>query len=310
MIAAILSLLLPLQVLQDLPREWKWTSGRDFLPVMEEKAPSELFPVRPEGAENLTFSPDSSLLAFTRGGNLWVVPAAGGAERQLTFDGGRTVYNGFASWVYYEEIFGRPSRYRAFWWSPDSRTLAFYRFDDTDVPMFPIYSPFGQDGTLRETHYPKAGEKNPSVRIGFADLRGDGIVWADFDETEDQYFGTPFWSADSRRLFVRREPRRGNVYQGIMLDPPAYGHGPDGEKWKLDDCLYEMLCLVGQILAPKDSFLILNLYANGYSSLLADTALRSALNLKKDADIECGELVLRDSFGKALPLSVFARLKR
>ena len=118
------------------------------------------------------------------------------------------------------------------------------------------------------------------------------------------------WIVEDALKFVRREARRGNVYQGIMLDPPAYGHGPDGEKWKLDDCLYEMLCLVGQILAPKDSFLILNLYANGYSSLLADTALRSALNLKKDADIECGELVLRDSFGKALPLSVFARLKR
>ena len=94
-----------------------------------------------------------------------------------------------------------------------------------------------------------------------------------------------------------------------MLDPPAYGHGPDGEKWKLDDCLYEMLCLVGEILAPKDSFLILNLYANGYSSLLAETAVRSALNLGKDADVECGELVLRDRFGKAMPLSVFARVK-
>ena len=118
------------------------------------------------------------------------------------------------------------------------------------------------------------------------------------------------WVVEDALKFVRREAKRGNVYQGIMLDPPAYGHGPDGEKWKLDDCLYEMLCLVGQILAPKDSFLILNLYANGYSSLLADTAVRSALNLKDDADISCGELVLRDSFDKALPLSVFARVKK
>ena len=118
------------------------------------------------------------------------------------------------------------------------------------------------------------------------------------------------WVVEDALKFVRREARRGNTYQGIMLDPPAYGHGPDGEKWKLDDCLYEMLCLVGQILAPKDSFLILNLYANGYSSLLADTAVRSALNLKEDADVSCGELVLRDSFGKALPLSVFARVKK
>ena len=117
------------------------------------------------------------------------------------------------------------------------------------------------------------------------------------------------WVVEDALKFVRREARRGNKYQGIMLDPPAYGHGPDGEKWKLDDCLYEMLCLVGEILAPKDSFLILNLYANGYSSLLAETAVRSALNLGKDADVECGDLVLRDRFGKAMPLSVFARVK-
>ena len=262
MIAAILSLLLPLQVLQDLPREWKWTSGRDFLPVMEEKAPSELFPVRPEGAENLTFSPDSSLLAFTRGGNLWVVPAAGGAERKLTFDGGRTVYNGFASWVYYEEIFGRPSRYRAFWWSPDSRTLAFYRFDDTDVPMFPIYSPFGQDGTLRETHYPKAGEKNPSVRIGFADLRGEGIVWADFDETEDQYFGTPFWSADSRRFFVPREPRIQNTLDLYAVSPS------DGSKEAIyHESVPTWLDWIEGMLFGKDGLYMVRSFETGWEQI-------------------------------------------
>lgn len=118
------------------------------------------------------------------------------------------------------------------------------------------------------------------------------------------------WVVEDALKFVRREAKRGNNYQGIMLDPPAYGHGPDGEKWKLDDCLWEMLSLVGEILAPRDSFLILNLYANGYSSLLADTAVRQALRLDKDADCTCGELVLRDSFGKNLPLSVFARVKK
>ena len=97
---------------------------------------------------------------------------ADGKETRLTFDGSETVMNGYASWVYYEEIFGRPSRYRAFWWSPDSQTLAFYRFDDTQVPMFPIYSPFGQDGTLHRTRYPKAGERNPEVRIGFVPIAG------------------------------------------------------------------------------------------------------------------------------------------
>lgn len=169
------------------------------------------FPVHPEGAVNLTFSPDSSMLAFTRSNDLYVYDIASGKERRLTNDGSELILNGYASWVYYEEIFGRPSRYRAFWWSPDSKKIGFYRFDNTAVPMFPIYSAAGQDGTLRNTRYPKAGEPNPEVRIGIIDLNKEGIVWADFDEQEDQYFGTPFWGADSQEFFIAREPRIQNT---------------------------------------------------------------------------------------------------
>ena len=157
---------------------------------------------------NATFSPDSTMVAFTRANDLWVRDIASGIERRLTSDGSDLVLNGYASWVYYEEIFGRPSRYRAFWWSPDSRTLAFYRFDNSSVPMFPIYSPFGQDGKLSLTRYPKAGENNPPVRIGFCAADGSGTVWADFAEDSEQYFGTPFWGPDSKELFVSRMPRR------------------------------------------------------------------------------------------------------
>ena len=165
------------------------------------KAPARYaqFPVNPEGAVNLTYSPDSTMLAFTRANDLFVVDVASGKERRLTFDGNDLILNGYASWVYYEEIFGRPSRYRAFWWSPDSKKLAFYRFDNSQVPMFPIYSAKGQDGSLRQTRYPKAGEPNPKVRIGIIDItRSVGTVWADFNEDDDQYFGTPFWGADSK----------------------------------------------------------------------------------------------------------------
>ncbi len=167
----------------------------------------------PEGAVNPTLSPDGSLLAYTRDNDLYVQDRASGRERRLTFDGNDLILNGYASWVYYEEIFGRPSRYRAFWWAPDSEHLAFYRFDNTQVPMFPIYSPKGQDGSLRLTRYPKAGEPNPRVRIGIISaLRTEPeTVWADFDSQEDVYFGTPFWGPDSRSLYVSREPRIQNT---------------------------------------------------------------------------------------------------
>ena len=164
---------------------------------------------------NPTYSPDSTMIAFTRGNDLWVEDVAGGVEHRLTHDGGDLILNGYASWVYYEEILGRPSRYKAFWWSLDSRRIGFYRFDNTAVPYFPIYSPFaghdvsapdhaGYQGHLNNTRYPKAGQANPFVRIGFVDVKeyvsghdasvGDGgasggevsdcgapdIVWADF----------------------------------------------------------------------------------------------------------------------------------
>ena len=193
----------------------KWLVTKD-IKVPEKYAD---FPLKPEGAVNLTFSPDSASLAFTRSNDLWVADIATGRETRLTFDGTETIMNGYASWVYYEEIFGRPSRYKAFWWSPDSKKLAFYRFDDTEVPMFPIYSPFGQDGTLRRTHYPKAGEKNPEVRIGIIDLESAKTVWADFDPKDDQYFGTPFWGADSRTFFVAREPRIQNTLDLYAVNP-------------------------------------------------------------------------------------------
>lgn len=126
------------------------------------------------------------------------------------------------------------------------------------------------------------------------------------------------WVVEDALKFVKREAKRGNVYNGLILDPPAYGHGPDGEKWKLDELLFELLTECSQIVAPKDAFMVLNLYSNGYSALLADTAVKTAFGLlggkegkgASQANLTFGELVLRDSFGKAIPLSVFSRLRR
>lgn len=220
------------QEFQSIPYSWKWLSDKEvaftydgsFTEAFAVDAKSHAlrqgvyapakytsFPVEPEGAVNLTYSPDSTMLAFTRNNDLYVVDIASGAEKRLTTDGTDVILNGYSSWVYYEEILGRPTRYRAFWWSPDSKKLAFYRFDDTEVPMFPIYSGKGQNGSIRETHYPKVGQKNPPVKIGIADVADGNIVWADFDENEDQYFGTPFWGPDSRELFIQREPRIQNT---------------------------------------------------------------------------------------------------
>ena len=135
------------------------------------------------------------------------------------------------------------------------------------------------------------------------------VTWAHENQDRSGLDGIR-WVVEDAMKFARREARRGNVYQGIILDPPAYGHGPDGEKWKLDECLFDLMKDVGRILAPQDSFMVLNLYSNGFSASLGETVVRQALGLSSDHPLDSGELALRDGFGKVLPLSIFVRLKR
>ena len=153
------------------------------------------------------YSPDSSKIAYISGNNLFVYDVVSKKNTQLTFDGSEVILNGYASWVYYEEILGRPSKYCAYWWSPDSKHIAFYHSDDSQVPMFPIYDPSSVKNQIRRTHYPMAGEKNPEVKIGFVSVEGGTITWADFNEKDDQYFGIPFWNADGSRFIVPWMPR-------------------------------------------------------------------------------------------------------
>lgn len=153
--------------------------------------------------KNPTLSPDGKYIAFTRNNDLYAVDVATGQEVRYTNDGTDVIYNGWSSWVYFEEILGRPTQYKAFWWAPDSKRIAFMRFDDTKVPMFPINGSTGQHGYTEKTRYPKAGDPNPEVRVGFVPVTGGTVTWADFNEKDDQYFGTPYWSYDGSSLMVQ-----------------------------------------------------------------------------------------------------------
>ncbi len=169
--------------------------------------------------KNPTISPDGQYVAFTRENNLFSISCATGKETQLTSDGSDVVYNGWASWVYYEEILGRPSRYRAFWWSPDSRTIAFYRFDDSHVPVFDLFNADGQHGSIEKTHYPESGDANPEVRVGTVSPDGGAVHWADFNPKDDQYFGMPFWTPDGKSLWVQWMPRNQKDLKIYAVDP-------------------------------------------------------------------------------------------
>ena len=173
----------------------------------------------PGEEKNPTLSPDGKRVAFTRDNNLFSIDLASGKEVQYTNDGSEVVLNGWASWLYYEEIFGRVSRYRAFYWSPDGSRLAFYRFDDSPVPVFPIFNSEGQHGFLENTRYPKAGDPNPAVRFGVVPAEGGAVVWADFDEKKDQYFGLPFWTPDGKSVWVQWMNRGQDTLKILAVDP-------------------------------------------------------------------------------------------
>jgi len=156
-----------------------------------------------QGMQNATDSPDGNHQAYTQDGNLYVQEKSSGTVTQLTHDTDPLVYNGYASWVYYEEILGRGSRYRAFYWSPDSKRIAFLRFDDNPVPEFIIFHSEGQHGRNEYTRYPKAGDPNPAVQLGIADLEKNKIIWVDEDHEKDQYTAWCIWDPRGKGLYFQ-----------------------------------------------------------------------------------------------------------
>lgn len=168
-----------------------------------------------------TFSPNDRRLAYTRENDLYVLDLETGLERRLTSDGSDLILNGYASWVYYEEILGRRSRYNAFYWSPDSKQIAFLRFDDAEVPYFPIFHHEGEDmshGFLEDTRYPKAGDPLPDVTLGVANVETGKITWIEQNEALD-YTAWIYWSPDTEKLLFQQMNRDQDLLHIYTADP-------------------------------------------------------------------------------------------
>ena len=115
------------------------------------------------------------------------------------------------------------------------------------------------------------------------------------------------WVVEDALKYVKREVKRQKQYNGIILDPPAYGRGPDGEKWVLEESIAELLDACGQLLSETDCFLVLNLYSMGFSPLIAENLVKEYFPQAKN--IEYGELYIPEQSGKKLPLSIFCRFR-
>jgi len=115
------------------------------------------------------------------------------------------------------------------------------------------------------------------------------------------------WILDDVTTFVKREIKRGRRYDGLILDPPAYGHGPKKEIWKIEKDFLPLLDLCAKILSDEPIFFLMNGYASGYSEIAYGNALYDIIS---KSNIEIGELTIQESSndGRLLPAGIFARL--
>ena len=174
----------------------------------------------PAPEEEEDFSPDSRIVSFVRGNNLYTVDISSAKEVALTNDGSPKIFNGKLDWVYQEEIYGRGD-FRAYWWSPDSSQLAFLRLDENAVKEFTVVDHIPRLQEVETTAYPKAGDPNPTVRLGIARFTGGTATWADLGEYEadEPLVVRVGWLRDSSKAVFQIQNREQTWLDLNRVDP-------------------------------------------------------------------------------------------
>ena len=171
-------------------------------------ATADRLTTEPGEEEVPTFSPDGRMVGFVRGNNLYVVDIASQREQAITTDGNRELLNGKLDWLYQEEIYGR-GQFKGYWWSPDSTRLAFLQLDEKPVPEYTVVDHIPYRPALEVTDYPKAGDPNPTVKLGMARVAGGGPSWVDLSS----YSAIEFlivnvaWTPDSKQIVHQVQDR-------------------------------------------------------------------------------------------------------
>jgi dipeptidyl-peptidase-4 len=155
----------------------------------------------PEEEKDAHFSPDGHFISFIRKNDLYVYDVAEKHETRLTSDGSETTLNGTLSWVYWEEIFGRQDT--GYWWSPDSRSIAYLQTDESDVPLSTFVDFAPVDPRIIHQVYPKAGEKNPRVRVGVVSVAEPSTRWIEVTDKPFEWILRVKWLPDSHRVSLQ-----------------------------------------------------------------------------------------------------------
>ena len=232
----------------------------------------EMTPLSKNGVQQLaTFSPDGERVAFVRSNNLFIKSLKFGTENQVTKDGKQNeIINGAPDWVY-EEEFGFN---KAFEWSPDSKFLAFIKFNETEVPMFNIPMYQGQAPQLKENSlypgsysykYPKPGEKNSVVSVLVYDLKSKSAVTAETGTDTEQYIPRIKWTADASDLAIMKLNRLQNQVDIVLCNPftgDTRSFFSEKNKRYISEDFFDSF-----IFLPDNKYIVLNSERNGYSHL-------------------------------------------
>lgn len=135
------------------------------------------------------------------------------------------------------------------------------------------------------------------------------VAWAKENAVSSGLGDAPIrWLVDDCTKFVEREIRRGNTYDGIIMDPPSYGRGPKGETWKIEECIWPLIELTAQLLSKDASFFLINSYTTGLQPAVLNYMMSSAIVNKFGGKVEAQEIGLPvSSNGLVLPCGASGR---
>jgi dipeptidyl-peptidase-4 len=175
-----------------------------------------------EAERDPKLSPDGRQVAFRRQQDLYTLEVASRKETRLTHDGSATLLNGQLDWVYPEEL----ELGTAYWWSPDSKRIAYLQFDISHEPIFPQVDLLSARGKLEPERYPKAGDPNADVRVGVAPAAGGPTRWMDLGETRGFLIARVDWLPSGDGLAVQRLNRVQNRLDLLLADPSSRSASP------------------------------------------------------------------------------------
>jgi dipeptidyl-peptidase-4 len=220
-------------------RELLISEGGDLFVVPVGGAPFTQLTSTPEPEQDPKLSPDGRLVGFRRAHDLYVLRIQDRKVTRLTSTGTSTLLNGEMDWVYPEEL-DLPT---AWWWSPDSRSVAYMQFDISREPIFPQVSLLNVRGNLEPERYPQPGDPNPDVHIGIVPADGGATRWLDLGDTRDRLLARVQWFPSSQSLAIERLNRIQNQIDLLVADVASGAsrvllHEEDPYWVNVNDCLH------------------------------------------------------------------------